>query len=437
MPNAGMSKPAPRSRYYSGVSGTRTTTSRGLSGIHRILWVTLFVAVAIGAARDAAAQGPPATPPPAPQPAATKAATGKPGPPRALPLFPLRLRWSAELDGPPAAGIVTDNSRVFVPLAAGGLVAVDAQNGQVVWRADVTTAARPAVADDHVYVVAADTLQALDTASGRAVWRVPLAAPVSAPVVAHAGWVIVALETGEVFALRGADGTEVWRERQAAAVVASPAINGDRLYLPGADGIVRALSVSSGSPIWSQALGGAILTIAPLGTRVYVGSTDNYFYCLDDGKGRVRWRWRAGADPVGAAIADEDRVFFTSLDTVVRALDRGHGAQRWRQPLPWRPRIGPLRVGNTLVASGIAVDLRGYAMDTGKQIGEYALTENRLEVLEGAPVVIARATLPGDFLVAAIADGRLVALEHIFGLPARPLTDLPGEKVALTPPPPS
>jgi hypothetical protein len=92
-------------------------------------------------------------------------------------------------------------------------------------------------------------------------------------------------------------------------------------------------------------------------------------------------------------------------------------------------------VGSTLVAAGIALDLRGYAMDTGRPVGEFALTENRLEVLEGAPVVIQRTTLPGDFLVAAIADGRLVALEHVFGLPATPLSALPGERVALTPPP--
>ena len=194
-----------------------------------------------------AAQGPPATPP-ARRPARQAGDPPSRARPRALPLFPLRLRWSAELDAPPAAGIATDNSRVFVPLAAGGLVAVDAENGQVVWRADVTTTARPAVADDHVYVVGADALQALDTASGRAVWRVPLTAAVSAPLVARAGWVIAALETGEVLALRGADGTEVWRQKLAAPVVAPPAINGDRLYLPGADGIVRALSVSTGTP---------------------------------------------------------------------------------------------------------------------------------------------------------------------------------------------
>jgi outer membrane protein assembly factor BamB len=388
----------------------------------------IAVAIPARSAGQAVAPTAPAT--------SAKAVKAGPTPPAALPLFPLRLRWAADLEAAPSAGIATDDQRVFVPLASAGLIAASVDNGAVLWRSDVVTTVRPAVADDHVYVVGGGAVHALDVASGRAVWRVPLTAAVSAPVVARSGWVIAALDTGEVLALRGADGTEVWRQTLAAAVVAPPAIDGDRLYLPGADGAVRTLAVATGTEIWTQTLGGSIVTIAPLGGRVYVGSTDNHFYCLDDKQGRVRWRWRAGSDPVGAPIADDERVYFTSLDTVVRALDRGHGAQRWRQPLPWRPRTGPLRVGNTLVASGIAVDLRGYAMDTGKPVGEYALTENRLEVLEGAPVVVARAALPGDFLVAAIADGRLVALEHVFGLPARPLTDLPGERVALTPPPP-
>lgn len=353
-----------------------------------------------------------------------------------LPLFPLRVRWSADLDAPPAAGIATDGTHVFVPLASGSLVAVSADTGAVAWKAEVASRVRPATADGHVYVVGEDVVQALEAATGRVSWRAPLG-PVSAPLVARAGWVIAALQSGEVVALRGADGTSVWRQQVGPPIVADAQIDGDRLYLPGADGVVRAVALDSGATIWSRPLEGSIVTIAPLGGRVYVGSTDNFFYCLDDKQGRVRWRWRAGADPVGAAIADDARVYFASLDTLVRALDRGNGAQRWRQPLPWRPRTGPLRVGNTLVAAGIAVDLRGYALDTGKQVGEFALTENRLEVLEGPPIVVPRTLLPGDFLVAAVADGRLIALEHVFGLPAVPLTTLPGERVALTPPPPS
>ncbi|BCS33399.1 hypothetical protein TBR22_A26260 [Luteitalea sp. TBR-22] len=406
----------------------------------------MALALIAGAAAPAVAQAGGAPPP---GPAAPAQATGPAAPTKApataakaegtsgahaLPLFPLRVRWSTELDGPPSATLATDGTRVFVPLATGGVIGVTAETGALVWKAEVSTTVAPAVADGHVYIVGGDALQALEAATGRAAWRVPLSSGISAPLVARSGWVIGALDTGEVVAWRGDDGTEVWRQKVGAPVVAAPAINGERLYLPGADGLVRALQIKTGAPIWTTSLGGSIVTIAPLGARVYVGSTDNFFYCLDDDKGRVRWRWRAGADPVGAAIADDDRVFFSSLDTMVRALDRGHGAQRWRQPLPWRPRTGPLRVGNTLVAAGIALDLRGYALDTGKPVGEFALTENRLEVLEGLPVVITRAALPGDYLVAAIADGRLVALEHAFGLPAKPLTDIPGEKIAITPP---
>jgi len=358
--------------------------------------------------------------------------------PRAsLPLFPLRVRWTADLGAPPAAAIAADESRVYVPISTGGLLAFDADGGSTVWRADLTTTVAPVAADGRVYVVGDGVLQALDGPTGRAIWRVPLPAAVSAPLVARAGWVIAGLQSGEILALRGDDGTIVWRRSFATPLAALPAINGDRLYLPGADGTVRALLVRDGSPLWSRTLGGGILGISPLGERVYVGSADNYFYCLDDGSGRVRWRWRAGADPIGLAVADDDRVFFTAMDTVVRALDRGHGAQRWRRPLPWRPRGGPLRVGTTLVASGIALDLRGYALDSGQPIGEFALSEAKLEVLEGQPVVVSRRTLPGDFLVVAVGDGRLLALEHVFGLPATPLTVFPGEAVALTPPTPA
>ncbi len=139
---------------------------------------------------------------------------------------------------------------------------------------------------------------------------------------------------------------------------------------------------------------------------------------------------------MGAAIADDERVYFTSLDTVVRALDRGHGAQRWRQPLPWRPRTGPLRVGNTLVASGIAVDLRGYAMDTGKPVGEYALSENRLEVVEGAPIVVARADAAWRFPGGGASPMAVWSRSSTSSAcRPQPLTELPGERVALTPPP--
>lgn len=346
----------------------------------------------------------------------------------------MRVLWSAPLDGAPAAASASEDGRIFVPLSPAGLVAVQADTGATLWKAEVTTTQAPAAADGRVYVVSADALQALDATTGGVAWRVSLDAAVSAPIAARGGWVIASLANSELLAVRGTDGTIVWRRTLDAPVVAAPAIDGDRLYLPGEDGSVRALALTTGEPQWSRHLGGRVLSVAPLGGRLYVSSTDKFFYCLDDTNGRVRWRWRTGADTVGVPIADDSRVYVAALDTVLRALDRGHGAQRWRQPLPWRPRTGVIQVGSTLVATGIAVDLRGFEAATGKSLGSFALSEAALDVVVGGLIVVPRQTLPGDFLVAALADGRLVALEHAFGLPGTPLKTLPGEPVALTPP---
>jgi glucose dehydrogenase len=354
-----------------------------------------------------------------------------------VPVFPLRVRWSIDLAGTPSAGPASDGTHVYVGLADGRVVAVHATSGQVTWEAtEAPTRYSPVVDGGRVHLVEPDEVTTLDAATGAELWRVPLSSPASAPSVARGGWIVIATDDAEVLALRADDGTVVWHRRYPNAVVARAAINGDRLYLPGADSQVRAVNLVTGQPLWERRIGGAVLSVSPLADRIYVGAKDNFFYCLDEASGRILWRWRTGGDMVGPAQVDERRVFFSNLDTLLRALDRRNGAQRWRRPLPWRPQTGPILMGSTAIVSGLALDLRGFATDTGLPVGEFTLSPDRLEVLVGVPQRIARTVLPGDFLVMALADGRVVAVEHAFGLQATPLTTLPGEPMALTPPPP-
>src|SRR5690606_14557922 len=248
--------------------------------------------------------------------------------PPGLPLFPMRIRWSATLDATPTTGPVSDGTSIYLGLDSGVVVAVDADTGAERWTSDGPVTRVPPAADgDGVYVVRGRDVVALDAATGEERWRLGFDADVSAPLIARAGWVVVALASGEVTAVRGADGVRVWQSTFATPVVAQPAINGARLYLPGDDARVRAVHIETGALEWEQTVGGAVLTISPLGDRVFVGADDNFFYALDDRNGRRLWRWRTGGDPIGDAVADERRVYFTSLDTIVRALDRRNGAQ--------------------------------------------------------------------------------------------------------------
>jgi hypothetical protein len=107
-----------------------------------------------------------------------------------------------------------------------------------------------------------------------------------------------------------------------------------------------------------------------LDDRLFVGSTDNFFYCLSADDGRWDWRWRTGGDIVGLPVVDARNVYFVSLDNVLRALSRKSGVQQWVRPLPIRPVRGPIMAGSALVVTGIAPTLRAYKLSDGLPAGE-------------------------------------------------------------------
>jgi hypothetical protein len=122
--------------------------------------------------------------------------------------------------------------------------------------------------------------------------------------------------------------------------------------------------------VWERRLGGTPNEILALDDRLFVGSSDNYFYCITTDSGRVDWRWRAGADAIGMPAVDEQRVYFVSLDNVVRGLNRSNGVQQWIQLLKLRPTGGPLRAGGTVIVYGLTPPLRAFNANDGKGGGD-------------------------------------------------------------------
>jgi hypothetical protein len=169
---------------------------------------------------------------------------------------------------------------------------------------------------------------------------------------------------------------------------------------------VLALLIESGEQVWSRKLGGPPNEILALDDRLYVGSNDNFFYCLRASDGAVDWRWRTGGDVIGLPVVDEHRVYFVSLDNVLRALDRKSGAQRWKRPLPLRPTRGALQAGDDLLVSGIARTLPAYAMKDGSPAGELTAGGE----LAAAPFVFSPGALPMVVTVTSdIVKGAVVA----------------------------
>ena len=146
-------------------------------------------------------------------------------------LLPMEARWTTSLSAATAAAPVHEAGRVFVALRDGHIAAVNLTDGDVAWQVVQQVVGQPAVGGELLYVATRDELQGLETATGRTRWSIPLEAPLSAPPVWNAGWLIVALDTQTLLALRAETGETIWRQAIGGRIHVAPALAGDRMYV--------------------------------------------------------------------------------------------------------------------------------------------------------------------------------------------------------------
>jgi outer membrane protein assembly factor BamB len=309
--------------------------------------------------------------------------------------------WMLPLKGVLSAPPHVADGRAYLPVEGERLVAVDTLSGLELWTAPVGTRLEPAAGDGLVFVAGAEELLALRDTDGSPVWRLSLQEPLATPPVWANGWLVTTVKSGTVTAYRGSDGSQVWQHDTGSSARARPTLAADRLYVPTEDGRLTALLVETGETVWERQFDGMPSEVLAAEPRLYVGSTDNFFYCLNAASGQVIWRWRTGGDIVGLPAADDQKVYFVSLDNVLRALDRSNGAERWHQGLPLRPDAGPVLAADVVLVSGIAPTVYSFLRENGASAGTIG---EKTGELAAPPRVV-----PGPVLPAVLVASRDIA----------------------------
>ena len=340
----------------------------------------------------------------------------EPSPP---PFFPLGVHWSTDLGQPSVAAPGYDDHRAYVPLRDGSLVAIRLSDGTVAWSIQQPTQFPPAVGAGLVVIASGSRLVGRHSDTADDVWSTDVGSEVSAPLLMTAGWLIAALQNGDLVALRAVDGLEIWRTVIAGEISTRPSVGGHQLFASINDGRIVALDLATGERTWETLLNGSPQDILPL-DDLFVGSTDNFFYRLSRTDGRMQWRWRTGGDIVGPPAVDERHVIFASLDNMLRALDRNSGAQRWRRPLTGRPTGGPQAVGPMVLISGVSPELRAFDMTSGRSAG----TLQGPGELAAPPHIVRHPSPLAPGIIVVTGDGALVGLFEARG-PLRLSLDFP------------
>lgn len=314
-----------------------------------------------------------------------------------------------------ASPIVVDG-KVITLDANGKVVAFSASGGAALWRASTTPTNEKdqegfggglAAEGGRIYVgTGFGVVVALDAQNGKLVWDKNLGAPVRTSPTAANGRVFVVTKNGQVHCLSSLDGAELWTfrglpERASILVNSSPAVDGDIVVVPYPTGDLVALNVSTGQPVWSESLvrtrtasslaamsdtarpaidGGTVFAVGHAGRMVATSQkTGERLWSITVPS--IQPPWVAG-----------DSVFVVDTGGQLLAVARRDGKIQWTVKLPgtatWS---GPVLAGSRLWLTSS----KGQLVSVDATTGKLATTHD-----VGAPM----------FIAPVVANGRMYVL---------------------------
>jgi outer membrane protein assembly factor BamB len=283
---------------------------------------------------------------------------------------PLTVRWRYESDRTSNFTPANDAATVYLPLSEGLLVALNASDGQLRWKADIggNFSASPVADDRNVYAAgqygapvneqgrANGTLRALSKTTGVTVWMRTLQAPLSGSLLVAENALFAGGADGKVYAFDKHSGLTLWTNQYDESFSSQPAAGGQFLYIGSAQGSLFALDQATGKAAWRYQTHGPIQgPMAIVTSTVYFGSGDGYIYALRASNSKLIWRRRTGA-AVQSVVRVENGLLAASLDNFVYLLSANKGSLIWRRLLPGRISARPITTADGALFTPLSTD---------------------------------------------------------------------------------
>jgi len=349
--------------------------------------------------------------------------------------------WDADIGAgsdkeiPLTAQPIVVNQRIFTLDSDASLRAFDIANGKQLWKRDVSH-----LKEDERVVTGGigfsagvlfvtngyDELVAVDPENGAILWRQKLAAPSRAAPTIMGGRIFITTLDNRLLALDEHDGRLLWEyaglsETTGLLGSASPAANHDIVVPVFSSGEISALRVENGSVAWSDNLSnlrkiGSLAGISDIKALpvidqglVFAISFSGKMVAIDERTGVRVWQRELGGSETPWLAGNH--FFVLTSDNELAAMNRVNGEIIWVTALPryqdpedrkdgilW---TGPVLAGNTLLLAGTNGNILHVDPQSG-QIRKTAKTGYRFSI----PPLVA-----GGRLYLLSDDGRLMAFE--------------------------
>ncbi|MGQ9582985.1 MAG: outer membrane protein assembly factor BamB family protein [Thermoplasmatota archaeon] len=256
--------------------------------------------------------------------------------------------WTQPTGASIVASQASDGVRVFV-VSGDTLRAFLFSNGNIAWPIAFSVGhnlSPPSVAAGRLYVGAANgSLYALNPQNANVIWSAQLDGPVVSSPAFSSGSLFIGTANGSLYRVNAATGAEEWRQPLGAGVERSVALAQDIVIAPTLEGLTARLL--NGSEVWSLALpGGPASSPAVSRSRAYVGSSSGLVVA-------VGWAPTARIAPGAPASTYQG----TPLSLIGTAPDCEPVAWEWRSSLD-----GPLSTRPNLTISTLSLGAHGISL---------------------------------------------------------------------------
>jgi len=285
-----------------------------------------------------------------------------------------------------------------------------APTGRVLWSTRGDSVSFPlsiATPGDRFVVASSDGgVRALAAANGRVLWQGSAGSKLSAGVGSDGRFAAVVNRDNELVVLDA--GRVVWKKALPTPVVAAPLVAGERVFALTLDRQVLAFDALDGRKIWEMKRPGDPLTLAKAGVLLAYKDTlvvgqGARLAGVDPVKGQLRWEASVAtprgtneverlADLVGPAVRQGDLVCARAFQSSVGCVNVDRGSAVWNRTVGGTNGIG---ADDTVVVAGDASDrLSAWKLANG-DLAWSADQFQRRKLAE--PVVLNKQVLVGDF----------------------------------------
>jgi outer membrane protein assembly factor BamB len=287
-----------------------------------------------------------------------------------------------------SGGLAVENDKLFVTTGFAEVIALNIEDGKILWRRNIGTPMRapPAVRGNRVFAVTlTNKLFALNGSTGKTLWN---HAGIeegtnflggAAPAV-DGGVVVVPYSSGEVAALKVENGQELWNDSLAVArrpnsttllssIRGRPVIDRGIVTVISNSNLITAINLRTGRRIWDRAIGG-IESPWVAGEFIFVLTNNSEMVALGRRTGRIHWvtplpQWEDPKDKEGriiwtGPILISDRLIVAGSNGEAMSVSPYTGKVLGKVEMPDGVTISPIVANGTVFFLSDDADLVAY-----------------------------------------------------------------------------